>query len=155
MAEYISPIFDEFKPFKATTERFFTAFKPIQGTQRKSSEFFAYALTPFVDLATSPFLLLDAVINLCNFVATLAETAYYWTFNQKNSSKLIDRVTSDGLGMAKEQFLQALSAVVEALINPILSILSLVTRPISSVVNLVVNAIEECSESNHRFTFRV
>ncbi|WED41777.1 hypothetical protein [Legionella cardiaca] len=135
--------------FASPQNRFFTVFKPIQRVDYKQSDFTAYLLNPIIDLCLAPAFLLDVVIDVVNTVISLLKAANYWSHNQQRESSLLDSEAKRELKEAQICFLNAISALMSAVINPILSILSLVTRPIASVVKCVADAIDECCSPSH------
>ncbi|KTC81320.1 hypothetical protein [Legionella brunensis] len=136
--------------FVGPKNRFFTVFKPIQSTNYKYSDFTSYLLNPVIDVCLAPVFLLDVLISVTNTLASLLKAFHIWSHNQQSTSGLIDGHTKNELGEAGQHFLTAISALISAVINPLLSLISLVTRPIASIVKGFADALDECSSASHR-----
>ncbi|KTD18948.1 hypothetical protein [Legionella jordanis] len=148
MATVVKPILRNSEgTFFSPSKRLVNLVTPIQATDRKFSDFFAYVLNPIIDVGLAPVHLVDVVISLLNSVASLANAFRLWSEGQQQSARLLDERTTGELKEAGAHFLQAVSSLISALINPILSTLALATRPVASLVKAVADACDECSSS--------
>lgn len=151
MAKILKPVLPrEENAFYTTKNHFYNLFKPIQSTGSKQSDLTAYLFTPVIDVVLLPFYLLDAAIELCNTVVSLAYAFETWTHNQQSSRNVLDSATKSEFNTTGTHFVNAVSLVLAALINPLLSILAWLTRPIASVVQAISDGIEHSSQASYR-----
>jgi len=116
-------------------QRFFKAFTPIQGynnhpkngyIEPKSSDVVDYLIDPISELLHVPVLLLDAGINLINCIASLAHATYLFM------TSITHAQAKNELKDSGFHLLHAVTSLMTALINPLLSILGWLTRPLAS-----------------------
>lgn len=145
MAKIINPVLvAQYGFFGSTTLRFNSLFSAIHDTEKKHSDFLHYLVRPFIDVAALPVFLFDAAVSLVNTLASLLTAMHLWASgtspkfgHDRNEAKAIRGNARDHVDEARAQFVYAVSAVVAAFINPVLSILELITRPVASVVHVV------------------
>jgi hypothetical protein len=139
--------------FGSTKIRFNALLSPIQKRSYKNSDFLIYAGRPVMDLIAIPSFLLDAVISAFNCVTSLIAAGQLW------SSSVSPRGLSEDYPLSaarerwndtKQHFCDCLSALVAAIINPLLSIVGLVTRPVSSLVHAVADLCADRGNYHYR-----
>lgn len=151
----LNPIFEKKREdlFKSTEIRFFSLLKPVQETSYKYSDYFAYALTPLIDLfLLEPLYTVNASIHFINATSALATALYLWTNNQQKYSSLIDLETRKALGEAGDHALHGISNLVAQTLNTIISLIALFTRCFASImyattqVDLYTQSLEEAKK---------
>lgn len=147
MAKIISPVLvAQYGFFGSTTLRFNSLFSALQETEKKHSDFMHYFARPFIDIVALPVFLFDAAVSLVNTLASLLRALHLWASatsakfgHDRSAARAIKGDAHEQADEAKRQFIYAVSAVVAAFINPLLSILELITRPVASVVHVVAD----------------
>ena len=134
MARILNPLFKEKEVVKSTVTRFNNIFQPIQATRRKSSDFLAYATTPFIDaFILEPAFAINVCIELVNAMASFIRALFFWVINQSRTDELLDQQT-DNLMDESFYFLgNAMVSLAAQLLNTIFSTFSLFTRPVASL----------------------
>ncbi len=138
--------------FGSTKLRFNALLSPIQSRDYKHSDFLIYAGRPIMDLIAVPSFLLDAVISAFNCVSSVIAAGQLWSSSVSPRGLQSDAPLSRARTRwehSKEYFYNCVSALVAAIINPLLSIIGLFTRPVASVVHMVADL---CADSaNYKF----
>jgi hypothetical protein len=142
MARILNPLFDADKEPSSKEKdvvlsierRFNNIFQPIQATRRKSSDFLAYATTPFIDaFILEPAFAINACIELANAIASCVRAIFYWTLSQSRTDELIDEQTDNLMGESIYFLENAILSVAAQLLNTVFSTISLFTRPVASL----------------------
>ncbi|KTC64918.1 Uncharacterised protein (plasmid) [Legionella adelaidensis] len=136
----LQPIFEqqENRYFTSTRHRFFSLAEPIQATKEKKSDFWAFLLTPAVDVfVLAPAYAIEASIHLLNASASLLRAAYLWTLNQQQSDSILDHDTKRELIDAWSSIKHALSGIIARMCNAALSIVGLIIRPFVSFLHFI------------------
>ncbi len=141
MAKIIKPVvISNYRFFESTSVRFFSLFSPIQGSSKKESDFLHYLARPIIDIVMIPVFLFDALVSIVNCVSSILAAAHLWSTSV--SKKGLDDKKSSAkseLSEAKTYFLEGVSAITAAIINPVLTIVALVTRLLASIVHLGID----------------
>lgn len=141
----------EYGVFRSTAKRFNALLSPIQETSYKHADLGHYLVRPVIDVIAAPFFLFDAVVSAFNGVVSLVASAQLWASSVSSKKDYDDKMGRAKARWcdAKEDFYDAVSAIVAAFVNPLLSILAWITRPIASIGHAVV---ELCADrGNYRF----
>lgn len=160
MARILNPLFDADKDRSSRVNdvalsierRFNNIFQPIQATRRKSSDFLAYATTPFIDaFILEPAFAINACIELVNAMASYIRAVFYWTLSQSRTDELFDERT-DSLTNESIFFLgNALLSIAAQLVNTVFSTISLFTRPVASLAYALFG---DCCDEDPKQAYR-